>query len=123
MEQEYQPVTHRELTEAVEKIENKHFDSSLWKIEVIKAIFLGATSVKVEAIGTAAEGFGAKVGMGGIEATGLGWRHKAEALETKLDGIASKLSVVAAEAGGPDTSIRPIFVGILVAVHIDSPFA
>jgi hypothetical protein len=79
--------------------------------------------VKIEAVGTAAEIFVAKTGAGGIEATGLAWRDKVEALETKLNTFACKIAGVHAEAGGPDTSIRPVFIGILVAVHIDSPFA
>ena len=121
-EQEHQPTGHNEVTKEENKEKEKSYHFDLHK-EDFAGFSLGGTLIKIEGTGTAAEVFGAKTGLGGIEATGLGWREKSEALETKLDAVATWFSGVHAEAGGPDTSIRPVYVGILVAVHIDSPFA
>ncbi len=121
-EQEHQPTEHQEVIEGEQKEKTSSFEKTLHKEEIV-GFFAGLTTTKVEVLIAAAEGFGGKVGMGGIEATGHGWKARGEALETKLDAFAAKLTGAEVEAGGPDSSIRPVFVGILVAVHIDSPFA
>lgn len=121
-EQEHQPTSHAEVINEEKKEKKESFEATAHK-EELTGFSIGGTGVKIEGVITAAEVFGAKAGMGGIEATGLGWRHKSEALESKLDALAAKITGADVEAGGPDTSIRPVFIGILVAVHIDSPFA
>ena len=121
-EQETQPTTHREVIDGEQKEKKESYEFS-WHKEELTIFFAGVTTTKIEGLGIATEGFGAKAGMGGIEATGHGWKARGEALETKLDAFAAKLTGAEVEAGGPDSSIRPVFVGILVAVHIDSPFA
>lgn len=121
-EQEHQPTAHREVIEKEEKKKENSFEST-WHKEEVVGFSAGFTATKLEGLGVATEGFGAKAGMGGIEATGIGWKNKAEALETRLNAFAAKCTGAEVESGGPDTAIRPVFVGILVAVHIDSPFA
>lgn len=121
-EQEHQPTTHREVIDGEEKKKETSFES-VWHKQEAVGFFAGTTALKLEALGTVAEGFGAKAGLGGIEAVGLGWKSKSEALKTRLNAFAAKCTGAEVETGGPDTSIRPVFVGILVAVHIDSPFA
>ncbi len=121
-EQEQQPTAHREVIQQEEKKKESHFETILHKEEIV-GFSAGFTATKIEGLGIATEGFGAKAGMGGIEAVGVGWKNKAEALETRLNALAAKITGAEVEAGGPDTSIRPVFVGLLVAVHIDSPFA
>ena len=121
-EQEHQPTAHNEVIEGEHKEKKESFEKTLHKEEIV-GLFAGLTTTKVEVLGAASEAFGGKIGMGGIEATGIGWKNKAEALETRLNAFAAKLSGAEVESGGPDSSIRPVFVGILVAVHIDSPFA
>ena len=121
-EQEHQPTGHREVIADESKEKESSFERALHKEELV-GFFAGGTLIKIEGIGTAAEGFGAKVGLGGIEVTGLGWRQKAEALETKLDAFAAKITGAEVEAGGEKAAVRPIYIGILIAVHIDSPFA
>jgi hypothetical protein len=82
-----------------------------------------ATVAKAEAWGAGAEAWGAQVGAGAFHNEAVALDVGEHEADHKMDLVKGRLDALEAEAGGPRTIIRPVRIGICIAVHIDSPWA
>jgi hypothetical protein len=82
-----------------------------------------ATIAQAEAWGAGAEAWGAQVGAGGFHNEAVGLDVGEHETDAKLDGLRGDITALQGEAGGPRTIIRPVRIGICIAVHMDSPWA
>ncbi len=120
-EQKHNPTTESEL-------KNEHLEHTSWKVAGTglhmegKGMAVEGKAVSLDGVGAGAGLYGITADVGGIGVEGVLWKEKAEALSGRLQGFCNRLVGAEVKAGGPETKILPVIIGICVAVHLDSPF-